>query len=56
MQLLVSLVTYLLFSLIIITAVYETITGNPVQNWYNAFLKNADNTNQTLVCHTTVNY
>jgi hypothetical protein len=56
MQLLVSLVTYLLFSLITITAGYVTITGNPVQTWYNACLKNTDTTKQRLVYHTQINY
>lgn len=51
-----SLVTYILFSLIIITAGYEKIISYPVQTWYKACVKNTDNTNQRLGYHIQINH
>lgn len=50
-----SLVTYLLLSLTVITAEYEKIKLDPVQTWYNAFVKNTDNTKQRLGYHIQIN-
>jgi len=54
-QLLMPLVTYLLFYLIVITAGYDKITWDPVQTWYNACIKSTDNTKQRLGYHIQIN-
>lgn len=50
-----SLVTYLLFSLIVITAGYDKFIWDSVQTWYNACIKNTDNTKQRLGYHIRIN-